>query len=326
VAVEAGATAPYPRLLGDIGGTRARFAWIESPGAPLSRRAAYEVAGHAGLEPLIARYAADHGLPAPAACALGMAGPVEEGILRLTNAAWAVERAALRASLGCARLLVINDFAALARGIPALAPDEVRRVGGGRAQPGAPIVVLGPGTGLGVSALVFHARGPLAIASEGGHASLAADDEDEAAIVALLRARFGHVSAELVLSGAGLVRLYEAGCALTGCRPDDLQPGDVVSGARRGDADCRAAVARFLAFLGGFAGSVALTFGARGGVYLAGGVVAHLGDAIERSALRDRFESKGRFRGYLERIPTAVVADTTETTLRGADLALDDPG
>ena len=188
----------------------------------------------------------------------------------------------------------------------------------------APLALLGAGTGLGVSGLLPVAGGFVPVVGEGGHVSLGGANADEDRVIALLRDRFGHVSAERVLSGAGLVNLYQARCELAGVAAEALGAPEVGARALQGtDAQCRAAVEQFFDFLGHVAGDVALTLGARGGVYIGGGIVPQLGDWISRSRFRERFEAKGRFRAYLAQIPVKVVVATGAPALRGANQALD---
>jgi glucokinase len=315
--------APWPRLVGDIGGTHVRFAWVEGPGDAPGRRWQRAWGDTGALEPLLDAYRAEQGLPVPAACAIGVAAPVIDGVSTLTNAGVRIEAAALAVHLGCSLVRLLNDYTVLAWALPALAGEDVRAIGGGRAIAGGPCAVLGPGTGLGVSALLRGPAGAVPLAGEGGHASVSAADADEDRLVEWLRRRHGHVSAERVLSGPGLVELYDAVCATAGRSALTLTPPDVLARAAT-DPDCDAAIERFCAFLGGFAGNLALTLGARGGVYVAGGIAARLGgERLERSAFRERFEAKGRFRGYLAAIPTALILDPAGAALRGANLALD---
>lgn len=318
-------SAPYPRLLADVGGTYSRFGWIAGPDERITGVAAYPCREHAGIDGAIARYLAAQGCGAPAAGAIAIATPVAGDRVTMTNLEWTFSVEALRGRFGLERLLVLNDFAALALAIPALAPSEVRQVGGGKAVAGAPVALLGAGTGLGVSGLLHALSGVLPIAGEGGHVTLAAADAAEDRVIAWLRTRFGHVSAERVLSGDGLVNLYQAGCAIAGRKAEALQAVDVTSRAlAASDAECRAAVEQFFAFLGAVAGDLALTLGARGGVYVGGGIVPHLGDWIARSAFRARFEAKGRYGSYLAAIPTWVIDGVAAPALRGANRALDD--
>jgi glucokinase len=162
------------------------------------------------------------------------------------------------------------------------------------------------------------------VTGEGGHATLAPLDDRDAAVIARLRQRHGHVSAERVLSGAGLVNLYEVVSALDEVPAAALTPPDVIGRALAGsDPACATALDLFCGFLGSVAGNLALTLGARGGVYVGGGIVPRLGAAFDRSRFRERFEAKGRFGGYLAAIPTWVIAPQTPPALRGASRALD---
>jgi glucokinase len=241
----------------------------------------------------------------------------------MTNLPWTFSIAALRQALGVERLTVINDFEALARGLASVRPGELRQVGGGVALPGAAMAVLGPGTGLGVAGLLGTGGDRVPVVGEGGHATLSAGDAYEDAVVARLRDRFGHASAERALSGAGIVNLYRTCCELEACAAEPIDAREITQRAMAAqDPRCARAIDLFLAFLGGFAGNLALTLGARGGVFIAGGIVPRLGDLIERSAFRARFEAKGRFRSYLQDIATQVVLDASSVALRGADAAL----
>ena len=243
---------------------------------------------------------------------------------RWTNNDWVFSIAALKRSLGAERCLVINDFTALAMSLTALAPGDLRAVGTGRAVAGAPMALLGPGTGLGVSGLLPQGGGRWsAVSGEGGHVTLAATDEHEAAILAVLRQRFGHVSAERVLSGAGLVNLYGAQCAVNGVAALQLSPSDVTDAALDGsDPLCAQAVQRFTVFLGNAAGNLALTLGARGGVFIGGGIVPRLGEHFDAALFRQHFEAKGRFADYLKAMPTSVIT-AAAPALIGASNALD---
>jgi glucokinase len=298
-----------PRLLGDVGGTHARFAWQDGEGAPLAEVATYPCARYGSLLEAIRHYLDERGKTAPRQCAIGIANPVTGDRVQMTNHHWSFSISELKRQLGLERLVVINDFTALALALPALSREDLRPIGQGSAAAGAPLAVLGPGTGLGVSGLLPALRGRFVpVSGEGGHVSLAAGDEREAAVVARLRQRFGHASAERALSGPGLVNLYEAACTLAGRSVETLGPADVIARARGGDDRCCvAALDLFFGFLGSVAGDLALTLGARGGVYIGGGVVPRLVAELERSTFRERFESKGRFRDYLCPIPTFVI-------------------
>jgi glucokinase len=315
----------HPRLLGDIGGTNARFAWQAHAGAAPSDVASYAGAKHDSLLAAIRHYLAEHGKQAPPECAIGIANPIVGDQVQMTNHHWSFSISELQRELGLQRLKVINDFTALALSLPALTPADLRPVGRGAAVPGTPLAVLGPGTGLGVSGLLPAGQGRFVpINGEGGHVTLSACDDHEAAVVDHLRHRFSHASAERALSGPGLVNLYEAVCALSGHSAQALRPSDVLQHARDGsDPQCASALALFCNFLGDVAGNLALTLGARGGVYIGGGIAPRLVAEISRSAFRERFERKGRFRDYLGAIPTYIIDAQISPALVGAARALD---
>ena len=320
----------YPRLLGDIGGTNARWAWQPTAAAPPQDLRVLPTAADASIADSARRYLAEGGHGAPVAVAIGIATPVTGDAVHMTNHHWTFSIEALRQDLGAGRCLVINDFTALAMSLPALAGSDLRpivaagRADPPRAVPGAPLALLGAGTGLGVSGLLPAPGGGLvALSGEGGHVTLAAADDEEAALLALLRRRFGHVSAERVLSGSGLLHLYEALAALHGEAATVQTPTALTAAALDGsDALALRAAALFSGFLGNVAGNLALTLGARGGVYIGGGVVPKLGGAFDDALFRSRFEDKGRFRDYLAAMPSWLITAPAPALL-GASRALD---
>jgi glucokinase len=246
--------------------------------------------------------------PRPAAAAFAVACPVTGDRIDLTNHPWSFSIRALKRSLRLRELRVVNDFAAVAHAIPALGAKDRVKVGGGAPVPNHPVAIVGPGTGLGVAGLVVADGHWHALDTEGGHATLPAANAREAEIVAVLRDRFGHVSAERAVSGPGLVHLYEAIATLEGADAASFTPSDVLSRGRAGtDPLCAEALATFCAMLGTVAGNLALSLGALGGVYVAGGIVPRLGSWFASSPFRARFEDKGRFKGYQRKIPTYVV-------------------
>jgi glucokinase len=315
----------YPRLVGDVGGTNARFAWQEQAGAPLSDMALYLCTAHESLRDAIAHYLKEHTKPTPAACGIGIATPITGDHVKMTNHDWSFSIRELRSQLGIPRVAVINDFTALALSLPLLQPADLKQIGGGRAIAGEPLAVLGAGTGLGVSGLMTAVDGAQAVVSgEGGHATLAANDDQEAAVIAVMRSRFGHVSAERALSGPGLVNLYQACATLSHRTVNMLSPSDVIFRARtEGDASCQEAIDLFCRFLGGVAGNLALTLGARGGVFVGGGIAPRLLPELNASRFRERFEEKGKFKDYLQPIPTFVIDPVNSPALTGASRALD---
>ena len=317
----------YPRLVGDIGGTNARLAWHAAADVAVTDVVALPCAAHASLEAAMRHYLAGLGRPTPRWCAIGIANPIVGDQVRMTNHDWTFSIEAMRRSLGFERFLVINDFTALALALPVLAPADLRQVGPGTAVPLAPLGLLGPGTGLGVSGLLPARAGQRAIPlnGEGGHVTLAPTDDLEEAVVRRLRERFGHASAERAVSGPGLANVHEAVCQVQGLEVPGLDAAAITARDAAGqDAACRSAVDLFLAFLGTTAGNLALSLGARGGMYIGGGIVPRLGNRIAQSPFRERFEAKGRFRAYLQDIPTFVLQAGVSPALIGASRALDD--
>jgi len=319
--------AGFPRLLGDVGGTNARWAWQAAPGAALTPVQVLACGDYPTIEACLRAFLAAHGLPTPRAVAFGIATAVTGDAVQMTNHPWRFSIEALAASIGTERLVVLNDFEALAHAVPVLPGSELIDVGRGKAVAGANLAVIGPGTGLGVSGLVADGHGDWrVIVGEGGHVTLPAATAREASLLAVLRERFGHVSAERALSGPGLVNLYEAICTLDGESPAALEPADVLARAVANgvpaDPQCAEALNTFAALLGNAAGNLALTLGARGGVFIGGGIVPRLGARFAALPFRERFESKGRFRGYLETIPTRVIVADAPALL-GAARVLD---
>lgn len=314
----------YPRLLGDIGGTNARWAWQASADAELQDVSVQPCEASASIQESAANYLVAHGHRNPVWAGIGIATAITGDEVRLTNSAWRFSISAFQKGMALERCLVINDFTALAMSLPALKAADLRPLGGGAAVAGATIALLGPGTGLGVSGLVPDASGRYsALSGEGGHVTLSASDDTEASLLSILRQKFEHVSAERVLSGSGLVNMYQAVCALEGVPARNLEPSDVTDAAIAGsDAQCVQAVHYFTRFLGNVAGNLALTLGSLGGVYIGGGVVPRLGAAFDAAVFRQSFESKGRYRSLLSTLPVWVITASTPA-LVGASRALD---
>ncbi len=314
----------YPRLLGDIGGTNARWAWQPSAGSPLQDISVLPCNASASLQESASSYLAGRGPDRPRSAAMGIATAVTGDEVSMTNNAWSFSIAAFKQDLGLERCLVINDFTALAMSLPALHVSDLLAIGGGVAVADSPIALIGPGTGLGVSGLMPGAHAPFsALSGEGGHATVAPTDDMESELLACLRRRFGHVSAERVLSGAGLINLYQSVCEVNGSLVRAMEASDVTDHAlAQSDPACMQAVRLFSSFLGNVAGNLALTLGARGGVYVGGGIVPRLGSAFDACLFRERFEAKGRFEDYLRPIPTWVITASTPA-LVGASRALD---
>jgi glucokinase len=295
-------------LVGDIGATNARFGLV-SPSGKLLHWHSYAVEHYPMIDDALAQYLGERaGLPMPRQAAIAVASAVTGDWVTMTNHPWRFSIAALKARFGFDRLEVINDFTALALALPRLGPEDLMTVGGGVAVPRLPLAVLGPGSGLGVSGLVSCGTGWVALTGEGGHATMAPTTDRESAVLDRMRRHFDHVSAERVLSGPGLINLYNTLSEISGVLSRGYTAAQVTDLAMRGeDPLCIETTTMFCAMLGTMAGNLALTLGARGGVYIGGGIVPRLGRFFADSPFRGRFQAMGRFESYLAAIPTHVV-------------------
>jgi glucokinase len=309
------------RLVADIGGTNARFALCGPDGKPESEQK-LEVAAYPGVVEAARAYLAGRQVTH---AVFAVATHVDADWIHLTNAPWAFSVGATEAALGLKRLAVINDFTAQALAVPRLGPADRVGLGGEAPQSGAAIAVLGPGTGLGCAGLLPVQGIWYPIPSEGGHVSLAPHDERDAAVLACLQRRFGHVSNERVLSGPGLVNLATALATLEGETLVIDDPRAVSRRAASGECRfCQEAVQRFSSLLGAAAGDLALIFCALGGVYIGGGLVKRLGGLFDVERFRASFVAKGRFVDYLTRTPTYLVTRRDPGLLGAASYPLPD--
>ena len=323
-------TADCPRppwLVGDIGGTRARFGWVDEVDGRVGHVRIFAVADFGGPGEAIAAYLDELGAgpgrarPQARHAALALATPIAGDAIAFPNSPWRFSRAALRDSLRLDTLVLLNDFEALALALPQLDAAQLRWQGPAP-RPAGTMAVLGPGTGLGTAGLVETESGWVALSAEGGHATLAPIDEFEARLLERARRRVAHVSAERLLSGLGLPLLHQCVGEVLGLSHGTATTPQIVAAAVDGsDAHAARTIEVFCALLGGFAGNLALTLGARGGVYIGGGIVPRLGERFFASRFRDRFEAKGRYRTYLQSIPTPVILDTL-AALVGAAAAI----
>lgn len=315
------------RLVADIGGTHARFALAQ--GEAVRAEAALACAAFPGPLQAVQRYLdevdIDRGRLREAAFAI--AAPIAGADqITMTNVHWRFSVSELRRALGLRRLIVLNDFTALAMSVRHLPESELIHVAGAQAAPRAPIAVLGPGTGLGVSGLIPAGEDWVPLQGEGGHASLAPNTDREAALLRELRRRFGHVSAERAISGPGLVNLHEAICALDGKDAERLQPAEIMQRAVEERCPiCAEALQTFCALLGSVTGDLVLTLGALGGVYLGGGILPRMVDYFLHSPFHARYLDKGRYRDYLAPVPIRVIT-TPHPAFVGLAHAFDSPG
>jgi glucokinase len=308
-------------LVGDIGGTHARFATVDvSTPAPwvLENRQDFAV-DFPSFEQALQQYMARTGLQqVPEAATIAVAGPITAGQVQLTNRHWVISEQALR-RFGCRSALLINDFVALAFAVDLLGAKDLRLLGPQlKGMPDEPVTILGAGTGFGVSCLARHRGRIVPMATEGGHIGFAPGDAQEVAVLQQLMQRFGRVSVERILSGPGLENLHQALQQVAGRPAGSLSAAQVTEQALQGDAACHAALTMFCAIYGAVAGDFAFAHGARGGVYIAGGIAQKIEAFLNKSPFRARFESKGRLSAYVQAIPTILIASDDAALLGSA--------
>lgn len=317
--------APYgdgPRLVADIGGTNARFALERAPGR-LEHVATLACADYRQFSDAVRAYLGRTGARV-AHAAIAIANPVGGDRVRMTNHDWEFSVSATRDALDLETLLLVNDFAALARAVPGLGPDQLQAVGGGQAQAGAMIGVVGAGTGLGVAGVSRIDGRWHTLQSEGGHVAFSPSDAREMAVLKFCWQHYDHVSAERLVSGPGIPLIHAALADWRHAAAPSLDTATIVARALSNtDPLCRETLDCFCAMLGTVAANVAITLCAQGGIYIGGGVVPRLGDFFARSAFRQRFEHKGRFSAYNARIPTLVIT-APYPALDGAAALLDE--
>ena len=301
-----------PGLVGDIGGTNARFALVEAAdGRPaISEPKAYPTKDYRSPEDAIEAYLKDTGAARPAKVVLAVAGPVTKGAMHFTNLDWEVSEARLTSVGGFKAARLLNDFAAQALGAPRLDPANLQILGPDLGRPAeGTMLILGPGTGFGVAGLVREGRHETVLSTEGGHVGFAPTDDLEIEIWRHFARGRERISIERVLSGSGLYELYQALADIEGAPAMLADQKAVQAAAETGDPLASRTVDRFCRILGATAGDFALGYGARAGVYVTGGVAEKLADQLAKGAFRERFEAKGRFEDYMRAIPTWLVLD-----------------
>lgn len=309
-------------LVADIGGSNARFAVADPVDDGLYDSRTYAVGDYPALTDALSEFVKEiTGLgwaSRPNAACLALACPVERDVVAFTNSDWVADRQALSTQLQGCPVTLINDFAAVGYAVTALDASDWVQLGGDAGRPNRPVAVLGPGTGLGVCSVIQNSSGTFVIEGEGGHADIAPVTDREVSVLRHMRARYGRVSIERALSGDGLLNIYDALAedSLPAGSSDAASRGNLryedparLTEAALGGADPLAltTVETFCEILGAAAGNLALTLGAKGGVYIAGGIPPKILPLLAASRIRDRFEDKGRFREYLAEIPLRVV-------------------
>lgn len=308
-------------LIADIGGTNARFALapirsLDANGhlplteADLLAAKTLDGAAFATIEAAINEYLDQ--LPAqfqrPTKAVMAIACPVDQDEIRMTNHFWAFKVSELKTSIGFEALHFINDYNAMANAIPQLSDDELVKIGRGDKTPLMPIAVTGPGTGLGLAALAFSASGqPVTLETEGGHAHFAPTNLQQIEVLKVLMEKYDRVSYERLLSGSGLENIYSALTALQGDEKSLKAPEISTAALAKTDEICGQALSLFCEILGAYAGDIALALGAKGGLYITGGIIPRFIDYFHQSNFRIAFESKARFSDFNAQIPTFVV-------------------
>jgi len=312
-------------LVGDVGGTHVRFGVVDvsqNSSRTVEHRADLAADQFSSFQRALLSYldACGFGV-APTIAAIAVAGPVRGGAVKFTNRNWETSEAELR-KLGFERALLINDFVALACAMPVLNESDWIPIGPQLTEAAdEPITILGAGTGFGVSCLTRFRGHSLPMATEGGHIGFAPATDEEVEVLRILARRFGHVSIERALSGPGLENLKSVLDELGGYPSEAAAAPDIVARAKAGEARCKAAVDMFCGIFGGVAGDFALAHGARGGVYIAGGIAHNLD--LTHSAFRAQFESKGRLSYYVSPIPTRLITNENAAFLGAAQAAIE---
>lgn len=318
-------TATHYSLVGDIGGTNARFALVERGSVEPRAIEILTCGEYDNLDNAVVDYLARVGVAEVGEACFAVASPVSGGQIRMTNNHWRFDIEEIRQQFGWRAFKVINDFTAMALGVLHVPQEHLVHVCGGPGDSRRARLVMGPGTGLGVSGLVPISDGWVPLMTEGGHVDFAPTDETEMAILRILKARFGRVSVERLLCGQGLLNLYQAHAEIQGV-PAPLDAPEKVTAAalEQNDGLARHTLHHFCELLGRVAGNGVLTLGSTGGVYLCGGVLPRFLDFFLESSFRSGFEDKGRMRPLLESTPVYVVTEPY-TGLLGAAEALANP-
>jgi len=303
-------TNSVPILVADIGGTNARFALASvAPKINVSQLQILATEDYASLQEAALAYLKTTIGPRPTIASIAIAGFVANDLVQMTNCPWSFRKSALANELGMEHVSVQNDFAAIACALPFLANDDLLQVGGKGADPLGSKVVIGPGTGIGVAALAPVGEGWKVLASEGGHVGFAPADDLERQILRTVKHKYPRVSVERIISGQGFATLHQALAALRGETAPIMTPKEITCEALANPTShCGQVVDVFCGILGSFAGDMAVTFNATGGVYLAGGILPKIQSFFLNSRFRERFEDKGRLT-YVKDIPTFQIKE-----------------
>ena len=311
-----------PNLIADIGGTNARFALVDSPKGTPYKSMTLRCADYPRLVDATLAYLNGISAPPVRHAAISIATSVASDQLQITNLGWTFSIRQARQALKLTSLKMLNDYTALALALPQLTDGEYQQFGGQQSRDGDAMAVIGPGTGLGVSGITRVGNRWSPLQGEGGHVSYGPLNSREADVIEIVRRQFEHVSVERLVCGPGLALLYQSIATLDGLKIEAATPKDITEMAMgKSSGIAEEAVDMFCAILGSVAGNLALTLGARAGVFIGGGIVPQLGKHFVQSSFRSRFEKHGRFTQYLEKIPTYII-QSKYPALLGAATAL----
>jgi len=290
-------------LIADVGATTSRCALLQAPTFEVSAVLHYQNDESESLQEILANYLLETDA-SPTNCALAVAAPVDGDDVGMSNRDWRFNRQEISRRTGVEETFVINDFEAIGYALPLISDGHKVEIGHATHYREGNVAALGPGSGLGMTAWIRSDSGGVAMSGEGGHITLSGRDEKEDLVIAKIRERFGHCSAESVLSGPGIIALHRAMHDVDGLSSEEIS-------TRVDDPLCSATMDQFFRFLGSAAAELALITGALGGIYIAGGIVPDCIEQIRKSDFRRRFEDKDSYRDYMRAIPTWVVTDPT---------------
>jgi glucokinase len=315
-------------LIGDIGGTNARFAMANPARAEFSDAMTLSCADFPSADDAIRHYLDKLSSVAPDVICLAAAGPVVDGAVQITNNHWELNAADIAAGFGTDKVQLLNDFEAIAISIPQLEPNDTAIIGGPDRQPQLDgdftIATVGPGTGLGAAGLIRRGQAVMPIVGEGGHVGFSPETPLQVEILNELNSRFDRVSIERLVSGPGIENIYRALTSIRGEQRLQLTAQEIFEkGIDVTDSCTSESIQVFFELLGQVAGDFALTFGAMDGVYLAGGIAKRYPKLLRESEFRNAFNNKGRYRELMEKIPTMLVTHDEPGLLGAAGRALE---
>ncbi|TRX56821.1 glucokinase [Thalassomonas sp. M1454] len=299
-------------IVADIGGTNLRVGIVQPDGS-VANLELFQCEEYSSLKSVLDLYLTNQNIDTSVtktnAC-LAIACPVDQDLISMTNLPWSFSKSELKADLKLNHLYMINDYTAIAWSINSLSDDQKVKIGGGESIPHTPMAICGPGTGLGVANVIWGHDQWISVGGEGGHADFAPVDDTEIEILKFLQTKYPRVSYEQVLSGLGIEQIYQALCSIKNVPAQDYQAKDISGKALDNSCEiCLEALQQFCKILGSFAGNLALTTSAFGGVYIAGGIVPRFIEFFENSDFRARFIAKNRFTEFNSKIPTYVITE-----------------